>query len=127
MSKKQDIKRPTRDPDHYSKRDVPYWFSPDWVRGTSADDTADEVHFSVRGEWSLNNAGKWIRPCISYGKIAAVKDGKGDVDLYMKSKDGNMSFIKGSIQREFKAWHTDRSIDYILLGMDLDELIKDEN
>jgi hypothetical protein len=34
----------------------------------------------------------------------------------MVSKDGNMTYIQGSIQKEFKDWHTDRQIDYILLG-----------
>lgn len=31
MSKKSKITRPLRDPDHMSKRGVPYWFSPEWI------------------------------------------------------------------------------------------------
>lgn len=102
MNKKSKIDKPMRDPDHKSKRGVPYWWSPEWIRATSASAT-------------------------SFGKIAAVKDKKtGEVDLFMKSKDGDYSYIQGSIQREFKSWHEDRSIDYILLGMDIDDIIKDE-
>jgi len=59
----------------------------------------------------------------SFGKIKAVKEKNGEVNLYMKSKGGNLSYIQGSIQQEFKDWHTNRSIDYILLGVDIDELI----
>lgn len=102
MSKKSKIARPLRDPDHTSKRGVPYWWSPEWTRATSAAAT-------------------------SFGKIAAVKEKNGEVNLYMKNKSGGHSFIQGSIQREFKQWHEDRSIDYILLGMDIDEIIVDEN
>lgn len=104
MSKKsKTLSKPMRDPDMISKRGVPYWFAPEWIRATSSAGT-------------------------SFGKIAAVKDKGGQsVDLYMKSKDGNYSYIQGSIQREFQQWHEDRSIDYILLGIDLDELIKDDS
>jgi hypothetical protein len=101
MSKKSPIARPLRDPDHVSKRGVPYWWAPEWIRATGSAQT-------------------------SYGKIAAIKEKNGEVNLYMKSKDGGHSFIQGSIQREFKQWHEDRSIDYILLGMDIDEIIVDE-
>lgn len=101
MSKKKQVERPMRDPDHKSKRGVPYWWAPEWVRATSSAET-------------------------SYGKIAAIKEKNGEVNLYMKSKDGGHSYIQGSIQQEFKAWHEDRSIDYILLGMDIDEIIVDE-
>ena len=108
--KKQAVTRPLRDPDHMSKRNVPYWWAPEWTRGTSAD------------------IGK--RRCPGYGKIKALKEMecKGwhghknctkcnwTVNLYMQSKDGNMSYIQGSIQQEFKDWHDDRQIDYILLG-----------
>ena len=104
MSKKsKTLSKPLREPDMMSKRGVPYWFAPEWIRATSSSAT-------------------------SYGKIAAVKDkARAGVHLYMKSKDGNYSYIQGSIQKEFQQWHEDRSIDYILLGIDLDELIKDEN
>lgn len=100
------IPRPLRDPDHFSKRGVPYWWAPEWTRGTSS-----------------------ARSC-SYGKIKAIKEPgcKGaygghksckcppTVNLYMTSKDGNNTYIQGSIQQEFKDWHDDRQIDYILLG-----------
>lgn len=102
MPKKLEIERPQRDPDHVSKRGVPYWWSPEWIRGTSSAGT-------------------------SYGKIAAIKEKNGEVNLYMKSKSGDHSYIQGSIQREFKQWHEDRSIDYILLGIDIDEIIVDNS
>ena len=88
----QDVPRPLRDPDHFSKRGVPYWWAPEWTRATSSNQT-------------------------SYGKIKAilVKGGKS-VELYMHSKDGKMTYIQGSIQEEFRRWHDDRQIDYILLG-----------
>ena len=91
-----------RDPDLLSKRSVPYWFAPDWIRSTSSAQS-------------------------SFGKIAAVKEKDGSVNLYMKSKVGSYSYIQGSIQEEFRRWHEDRQIDYILLGMDPDDLIKDDN
>lgn len=135
MSKKSNIVRPNRDPDHYSKRGVAYWWSPEWVRGTSSDEifTLSEgiktISFQIyQDDCIRNDSGDFVRPCESYGKIAAIKDKQtGDVHLYMKSKDGDMSFIQGSIQREFKQWHLDRQIDYILLGLDEDEIIKDDN
>ena len=84
------IQRPLRDPDHLSKRGVPYWWAPEWTRATSSAAT-------------------------SFGKIKAILE-KGTVNLYMVSKEGKMSYIQGSIQQEFKDWHDDRQIDYILLG-----------
>ena len=92
--------RPLRDPDHLSKRGVPYWFSPEWTRAT--------------------NSGQ-----SSFGKIKAIKEKNGEVNLYMQSQSGNHSYIQGSIQEEFRQWHEDRSIDYILLGMDIDEIINE--
>jgi hypothetical protein len=100
MSKKSKIIRPLRDPDHLSKRGVPYWWAPEWIRATSS-------------------------VCTSYGRIKAIKEKSGQVNLYMESKDGNYSYIQGSIQEEFKQWHEDRSIDYILLGMDIDDIINE--
>ena len=103
------IPRPLRDPDHLSKRGVPYWWAPEWTRGTGAQ------HKDSNGYYA----------CNSYGKIKAVKNGK-DVSIHMVSKDGNATYIQGSIQQEFKDWHIDRQIDYILLGEDpdsADELI----
>jgi hypothetical protein len=110
MSKKATkvvVQRPLRDPDHVSKRGVYYWWSPEWTRGTSGSNT-------------------------SFGKIKAIREKscKGGyigcstkkckcedtVNLFMVSKDGNMTYIQGSIQDEFKQWHEDRQIDYILLG-----------
>jgi hypothetical protein len=101
VSKKSKIEKPLRESDHVSKRGVPYWFAPDWIRATSSSAT-------------------------SFGKIAAIKEKDGSVNLYMKNKDGGMTYIQGSIQAEFRQWHEDRSIDYILLGMDIDDIIADQ-
>lgn len=129
MAKSKTTSRPTRDPDHYSKRQVPYWWSPEWTRGTSADDVDHERLKECLKDKSVysadivtNNSGSYVIPCSSYGRIHAVKE-NGTVNLYMKAKDGNLSYIQGSIQKEFKKWHEDRQIDYILLGMDPDEII----
>lgn len=134
MSKKTKIERPSRDPDHYSKRNVAYWFSPEWTRGTSADIIwyAEQIkeYKKVFGDNTntfisclrVDDSGNYIESCASYGRIHAIKK-NDDVDLYMKSKDGNLSYIQGSIQQEFKLWHNDRSIDYLLLGMDPDDII----
>ena len=84
------VEKPLRDPDHVSKRGVHYYWAPEWVRGVS----------------SVNDR---------FGKIKAILE-NGTVNLYMVSKDGNMTYIQGSIQQEFKDWHDDRQIDYILLG-----------
>jgi hypothetical protein len=97
---KEKVNRPLRDPDHTSKRGVYYWFAPEWIRGTSGANT-------------------------SFGKIKAIKEKDGSVNLYMQSQSGNHTYIQGSIQQEFKDWHTDRSIDYILLGIDVDEIINE--
>jgi hypothetical protein len=96
MSKKLEI--PNRPCDYTSKRGVDYWWAPEWIR-------------------NLNGAACKIRP---------VKNKNGDVDLMMESKTGNLSFIQGSIQKEFKQWHTDRQIDYILLGEDPENLLEVE-
>jgi hypothetical protein len=84
--------------DYISKRGVQYWWAPEWIR-------------------NLNGSPAKIRP---------IKDKKsGDVDLHMESKDGKkLSYIQGSIQREFKKWHEDRKIDYLLLGEDEDQLLE---
>lgn len=98
-----DVPRPLRDPDHLSKRGVPYWWAPEWTRATSS-------------------------ACNSYGKIKALlrknRDGTHDVDLHMHGKQGQLTYIQGSIQEEFKAWHEDRQIDYILLGETPEEASK---
>lgn len=87
---------PLRDPDHVSKRGVNYWFSPEWVRGTDSSNTR-------------------------YGRIKAIKE-YGTVRLYMQSKEGNLTFIQGSIQQEFIDWHTQRKIDYFFLADNPEEL-----
>ncbi len=91
------VKRPNREPDHVSKRGVPYWWAPEWVR----------------------HSGR------SVGRIIPISVESGtdneDTALHMVSKAGNMTFIQGSIQEEFKDWHRKNAIDYILLGMDPDE------
>lgn len=91
---------PLRDPDHVSKRGVHYHWSPEWTRGTDSSNT-------------------------NYGRIKAIKE-YGTVNLYMYSKEGNLSYIQGSIQQEFKDWHFQRKIDYFFLADDpeaLDEFI----
>lgn len=92
------VEKPNREPDHISKRGVWYFFSPEWVRGTDFTNT-------------------------SFGRIKAIKskDGK-DVSLYMQSKTGNLTYILGSIQREFKEWHEQRKIDYFFLADDPEAL-----
>jgi hypothetical protein len=102
---KKSVPRPLRDPDHVSKRGVYYWWAPEWTRGTSSANT-------------------------SFGKIKAIKERvckdwhghknctkcEWTVNLYMQSKEGHLTYIQGSIQKEFKDWHDDRQIDYIILG-----------
>ena len=125
------VTRPNRDPDHYSKRGVPYYWAPEWIRGTSADDRDHErIKANLNAGWTerriVDDSGSFLIPASSYGKIHAVKE-NGDVNLYMKSKTGNLTYIQGSIQQEFKGWHEDRSIDYILLGMDADEILNEQD
>lgn len=84
------VNRPLREPDHVSKRGVPYWWAPEWTRATSSGES-------------------------SYQKIKAIAE-KETANLYMVSKEGKLTYIQGSIQQEFKDWHEDRQIDYILLG-----------
>jgi hypothetical protein len=98
MNKK--VTRPLRDQDYTSKRGVYYWFAPEWIRGTSGSNT-------------------------SFGKIKAIKEKDGEVNLYMQSKDGHVTYIQGSIQQEFRKWHEDRSIDYILLGENPDDILEE--
>lgn len=96
------VSKPMREPDYYSKRNVAYWWTPEWIRGTNS------------------NNDKFSR--IIPKKIKLYDDEDG-VELYMLSKDGNATFIRGSIQQEFRRWHEDNQIDYILLGMDIDEVL----
>lgn len=125
---KKKVLRPNRNPDHYSKRGVPYFWAPEWIRGTSADNIYDvEYQTSSMSDEDMVGMipladGRLVKPCPNYGRIHAVKK-NGNVELFMKAKDGNLSYIQGSIQQEFIRWHTDREIDYLLLGMDPDEII----
>ncbi len=97
LPKGKRVKKPLRDPDMVSKRGIPYWFGPEWVRNQNG----------------------------TVGRIVALKDKKRNaVDLHMVSKGGGVTYIQGSIQREFHDWHEDRQIDAILLGMDEDEIIE---
>lgn len=94
------IEEPSRNPDYHSKRGVPYWWAPEWVRGISSS-------------------------ASSFQRIVPLKV-NDDVELHMVSKEGSLTYIRGSIQREFKKWHEDAQIDYILLGMDEDDLLQAE-
>ncbi len=125
MSKKKAVQRPNRDPDYYSKRDVPYWWAPEWVRGTGREFVYDKP--SNEPNELTKESGEFCIPPSSYGRIHPVKEKTGEVHLYMKGKDGKLTFIQGSIQREFHKWHEDRQIDYILLGMDPDEILATED
>ena len=91
LAKDKVVKKPDREPDHYSKRGITYWRAPEWVRGSGN----------------------------GYGRIMF---NKGSLGLHMLSKDGNSTYIRGSIQVEFQEWHEDNEIDYILLGMDYGDL-----
>lgn len=99
------VPRPLRDPDHISKRGVPYWWSPEWTRATSSADESWGKIKAIREKACMSDGGH-SRPC------------KCDTtaNLYMLSKSGNHTYIQGSIQEEFRKWHDDRQIDYILLG-----------
>lgn len=93
---------PLREPDHVSKRGVNYWWSPEWVRGTDGSNR-------------------------NFGRIKAVKEKdpytkQDTVNLYMYSKEGKLSYIQGSIQKEFKDWHEQRKIDYFFLADDPEAL-----
>jgi len=100
------VKAPTREPDMYSKRAVPYWFAPEWTR-------------------------KVGKVC---SRILPVLNEDDRVLLYMLSNDGNLSFIQGSIQYEFYSWlistkkdvipwRDDLEVDCMLLGVKPEELL----
>jgi hypothetical protein len=91
QNKKFTVERPLRDPDYVSKWGVWYFWAPEWVRGT-------------------------IPANDRFGKIKAILENSGDVNLYMVSKEGKLTYIPGRIQQEFKDWYDSRQIDYILLG-----------
>lgn len=92
------VSRPLREPDMISKRGVPYWFGPEWVRDTNG----------------------------TIGRIKPIKVNQHRVDLYSVAKNGNVNYIQGSIQEEFKKWHEDNQIDCILLGVDEDSLLQSD-
>lgn len=95
LPKGKKVTKPTREPDMISKRGVPYWFGPEWVR-------------------EVNNTIARIKP---------IKKSEDWVCLHMVAKNGNVSYIRGSIQEEFQKWHEDNQIDAILLGIDEDEIL----
>jgi len=103
---KNDVIKPLRDPDHVSKRGVHYYWSPEWVRGTSGANTSFGRIKAIREPSCHSN----------YQGHASKCKCPDTANLYMVSKDGNMTYIQGSIQQEFRQWHENRQIDYILLG-----------
>lgn len=105
MSKNSSVQRPLRDPDHISKRGVPYWWAPEWTRATSSAATSFQKVKAIKEP-----------SCKGYNTGHKKCQCPNTVNLYMVSKDGNLTYIQGSIQQEFKDWHDDRQIDYILLG-----------
>lgn len=91
---------PGREPDYVSKRGVNYWWAPEWIRCTN----------------SMNT---------TFGRIKPLKVGN-TVNLYMLSKEGMLTYIQGSIQKEFMDWHEQRKIDYFFLADELDDDALDE-
>ena len=91
------IEKPKRDCDYRSERGVEYYWAPEWVR-------------------DLNGTISRIKP------IRHIDDDGNtvDVNLFMVAKNGNITYIRGRIQKAFKQWHIDRQIDYLLLGVDED-------
>lgn len=89
------VKKPIREPDMISKRGVPYWFGPEWVR---------ELHGGM-------------------SRVIPLRESNGSVGLNILGKDGNITYIQGSIQQEFLKWHEDRMLDAILLSLDEDDII----
>lgn len=90
------LKVPSRQPDFISKRGVKYWWSPEWTRQLGSGTT---------------------------GRIKPIRSKNNDevADLYMVSKDGNCSYIQGSIQEDFQEWHEENGIDllmYIIHGIE---------
>ena len=93
MPKGKRVIEPLREPDMISKRGVRYWFSPEWTRDGTG-----------------------------AARIKAVNK-NGSVGLYMLSKAGKLSYIQGSIQREFQNWYEEEEIDCILLGIDEEDML----
>lgn len=105
VPKGKSVKRPNREPDLISKRGKAYYFGPEWVR----------------------EVGK------GYGRILPVAI-NNSVALHMLSRDGNLSYIQGSIQSEFRRWNqnnndntvpwrADFEVDCLLLGMQPSDLL----
>ena len=111
--KVQPVQRPVRDPDHYSKRQVPYWWAPEWTRGTHYEDSQEDAPEYDGQTYQKIKAIK-EKDCAHKNPANCLCD--WDASLYTVAKNGNLNFIQGSIQEEFKKWHADRQIDYILLG-----------
>lgn len=106
IPKGKNVKEPTREPDLISKRGVPYWFAPEWIR----------------------KSGK------TCSRIIPVADDFGNVSLHMLSKTGNLTYIQGSIQVQFKNWLTNNShefvpwredmeVDCLILGVEPSDLL----
>ena len=97
IPKGKKVKDPMRQPDFRSARGVPYWWGPTWLRKAGS---------------------------TTFGRIIPIKvEGKEYPELHMLSKDGNLSYIRGRIQEEFRKWHDDHEIDCILLGMDPEDIL----
>ena len=112
IPKGKKLVRPTRQPDLISKRGVPYWFGPEWIRATNYE-------------------------AKSFGRIIPVADKGETVRLHMLSSSGTFSYIQGSIQEEFKEWLSDRSgvitpwregmeLDCLLLGVTPEEILSSD-
>ena len=84
------IQRPLRDPDHLSKRGVPYWWAPEWTRATSSAAT-------------------------SFGKIKAILE-KNTVNLYMVSKEGNRQLVLYWFQAHGRAVASEYWAKYYLVA-----------
>ncbi len=109
VPKGKNVKRPTREPDMHSKRGVPYWFGPEWVR----------------------HSGKHPQ------RILPIANENGSVSLHMLSKGGSLTYIQGSIQYEFQdwlrmnegacmTWREDMEMDCLLLGVTPEELMQSD-
>ena len=89
------VSDPRRDADYISARGVPYYFGPDWVKGKDG----------------------------KFGRIYPIRRSEDHVLLYFLSKDGNVTYAQGRVQRAFLDWHDEREIDCILLARPLEDLI----
>ena len=85
-----------REPDLLSKRDVPYWFGPEWVRTSNG----------------------------TTSRIVPIKTKNGNISLHILGRNGLITYIQGSIQREFLDWYKEREFDSVLLDLDVDSIIE---